>query len=182
MVVALFTPTLLSGTIEVLFVILLFNLLVGSRLSFRALRKGVALLAPANERVLIVGAGELGEAAARYITSRRSQRLTLVGFADDDGFKLGKIVHGRPVLGSLDDLEKVHAATEFNEVLVATEALAGERMGLVLAFANLHHMAVRKFSIRLSDVALANDTAGKNGIAGPNSTLAKVVARGSTLG
>ena len=167
LVESLFTLTLLSGTIEVLFVILLFNLLVGSRLSFRALRKGIALLAPASERVLIVGIGELGEAAARYITSRHSRSLRLVGFADDDGFKLGKLVHGRSVLGSLDDLEKIHAASQFNQVLVAAEALAPERMRLVLSFANLHHVAVRKFSIKLSEVELANDSAGANGTAGP---------------
>jgi UDP-GlcNAc:undecaprenyl-phosphate GlcNAc-1-phosphate transferase len=173
LVESLFTLTLLSGTIEVLFVILLFNLLVGSRLSFRALRKGIALLAPASERVLIVGIGELGEAAARYITSRRSRSLRLVGFADDDGFKLGKLVHGRSVLGSLDDLEKIHAASQFNQVLVAAEALAPERMRLVLSFANLHHVAVRKFSIKLSEVELANDSAGANGTAGP-------IARGTS--
>ena len=183
---SLFTPTLLSGTIEVLFVILLFNLLVGSRLSFRTLRKGIALLEPASERVLIVGIGELGEAAARYIASLRSQSLRLVGFADDDGFKLGKVVHGRPVLGSLDDLEKIHAASQFNQILVATETLAADRMRLVLAFANLHHVAVRKFSIKLSEVEPAGEAAGQNSAAGPvaegTSAPGKVVARSSTLG
>jgi FlaA1/EpsC-like NDP-sugar epimerase len=92
--------------------------------------------------------------------------LRLVGFADDDGFKLGKLVHGRSVLGSLDDLEKIHAATGFNQILVAAETFAPERMRLVLSFANLHHVAVRKFSIKLSEVVLAG-AAGQNGAAGP---------------
>src|SRR5262249_25697119 len=40
-----FLPIMLSGSIAVLFVILLFNLLVASRLSFRAFRRGIAFLA-----------------------------------------------------------------------------------------------------------------------------------------
>jgi len=46
-------------------------------------------------------------------------------------------------------------------------------MRLVLSFANLHHVAVRKFSIKLSEVELANDSAGANGTAGP-------IARGTS--
>ncbi|HJU27949.1 MAG TPA: hypothetical protein VJ718_02200, partial [Candidatus Binataceae bacterium] len=106
---SMFAPISLSGSIVVLFVILLMNMLVASRLSFRALRKAIALLAAPGERVLIVGAGQVAETAARHITSGRGRALTLVGYVDDDRFKLGKIMHGREVLGTLDDLEELHS-------------------------------------------------------------------------
>jgi FlaA1/EpsC-like NDP-sugar epimerase len=124
-VVSLVVSLELSGSIAVLFVIVLFNLLVASRLSFRALRRGLNLLAPFDGRALVVGAGELAESAVRYIGAVHGGRLKLVGFVDDDSFKLGKLVHGTPVLGSLDELERVYPdrgpgllPVEFLEVLV----------------------------------------------------------------
>src|SRR5208282_1528180 len=56
-----------DGSTAVLFGLLAFNLLVASRLSFRFLRAAIGRLAAHDERVLIVGAGELGETAARSL-------------------------------------------------------------------------------------------------------------------
>jgi FlaA1/EpsC-like NDP-sugar epimerase len=148
-----------SRSITALYVILLFNLVVASRLSFRGLRKAVALLAARTDRVLIVGAGEMAEAAARYIVSSRSRNLRLVGFADDDNFKLGKFVHGYKVLGTIEELAKIHAGTAFNQILVAAEMIAGDRIALVRAFANAHQLAVRRFSIRLNEMGISAEPA-----------------------
>jgi UDP-GlcNAc:undecaprenyl-phosphate/decaprenyl-phosphate GlcNAc-1-phosphate transferase len=142
----------ISGSIAVLYVILLLNLLVASRMSFRALRRGVALLASPDERVLIVGAGELAEAAARYLTSQRSRRFKLVGFVDDDSFTLGKLVHGRRVLGTLADLERIYHIRQFSQVLVAAETIPGDRMAQLWQFANARGLSVRRFSIRLNEL------------------------------
>jgi UDP-GlcNAc:undecaprenyl-phosphate/decaprenyl-phosphate GlcNAc-1-phosphate transferase len=178
-IASVFVPINLSGSIAVLFVILLFNLLVASRLSFRALRKGVGLLALPNERVLVVGAGEIAEAAARYMTSGRSQNLRLVGFVDDDGFKLGKVVHGYEVLGTIEDLERIHKSTQFSEILVAVESLAPERMALVWKFANDHRLAVRRFSILVNVMGFQADTvASQKGSAGQ---LSKSPAAGKVV-
>jgi UDP-GlcNAc:undecaprenyl-phosphate GlcNAc-1-phosphate transferase len=161
-VASAFAPISLSGSIAVLFVILLMNLLMASRLSFRALRKGIALLAAPGERVLIVGAGEVAEAAARHITSGRGRGLKLIGFADDDGFKLGKIMHGYEVLGTLEDLEAIHQRARFHQILVAAESLSGERLALVWSFANRHGMAVRRFSIRMNEMGFQPDQIAGN--------------------
>jgi UDP-GlcNAc:undecaprenyl-phosphate GlcNAc-1-phosphate transferase len=142
----------LSGSIAVLYVILLLNLLVASRMSFRALRSGVGLLALPDERVLIVGAGELAETAARYLTSQRSRRFRLIGFVDDDHFTLGKLVHGRRVLGTLSDLDRIYATRQFSQVLVAAETIPGDRMEQLWKFAGAHQVGVRRFSIRLNEL------------------------------
>ena len=155
LVASKFVPIALSGSVLVLFVILLFNLVVASRLSFRVLRKGVAMLALPGERVLIVGAGEVAEAAARYMTSGRNQNMRLVGFVDDDSFKLGKVLHGYRVLGTLDDLYDIYAETKFEQILVTVESLTRERLALIWAFASQHHLPVRRFSIRVNDMGRA---------------------------
>lgn len=152
--VSLAHPIALSGSIAVLYVILLFNLLVASRFSFQALRKAMALMAAPADRVLIVGAGPLAESAVRYLASA-SDRVRIVGFVDDDNFKFGKVVHGRPILGSIDDLEVILARTWFNQILIATEALPDERMAALSNLASSRRIAVRRFAIGLSEVISA---------------------------
>jgi UDP-GlcNAc:undecaprenyl-phosphate GlcNAc-1-phosphate transferase len=150
--ISLITRIELSGSIAVLYVILLMNLLVASRMSFRALRQGVALLALPDERVLIVGAGELAEAAARYLTTHRNRRFKLVGFVDDDSFTLGKLVHGRRVLGTLADLDRIYDTRQFSQVLVAVDALPGDRLEQLWQFANRRELTMQRFSIRLNEL------------------------------
>jgi UDP-GlcNAc:undecaprenyl-phosphate/decaprenyl-phosphate GlcNAc-1-phosphate transferase len=146
-----------SGSIIVLFTILLFNLLVASRVSFQLLRKGIAHLSDANERVLIVGAGQMGLAAARDLSSARD-RNRLIGFVDDDAFKRGKLVEGEPVLGSLDDLDRIYEATPFDQIVVTDDTVDDQRLGRVWSFANRRRLGVRKFSIQLDEMS-----AGFNG-------------------
>jgi UDP-GlcNAc:undecaprenyl-phosphate GlcNAc-1-phosphate transferase len=150
--VSLVTTIELSGSIAVLYVILLLNLLVASRMSFRALRRGVALLALPDERVLIVGAGALAEAAARYLTTHRGRRFKLVGFVDDDSFTLGKLVHGQRVLGTLADLDRIYETRPFSQMLVAAETISGDRMEHLRQFAAGFQLSVRRFSIRLNEL------------------------------
>jgi UDP-GlcNAc:undecaprenyl-phosphate GlcNAc-1-phosphate transferase len=152
--VSLVYPLELSGSIAVLYVILLFNLLIASRFSFQALRKAIALMAAPTDRVLIVGAGALAESAVRYLASGLD-RVGIVGFVDDDNFKFGKVVHGRPILGSIDDLEVILTRTWFNQILIATEGLPEERMAAVWELATRHRIAVRRFAIGLSEMVSA---------------------------
>ncbi|MGA2411469.1 MAG: hypothetical protein ABSG46_13910 [Candidatus Binataceae bacterium] len=149
--VDLVKPLELSGSIAVLYVILLFNLLVASRFSFQALRKGMALMASADERVLIVGAGALADTAARYLASGPNS-IRIIGFVDDDNFMFGKVVHGRPVLGSIDDLETILTRTWFNQILLATESLADDRAALLWNLATRHKLTIRRFSIGMSEM------------------------------
>jgi UDP-GlcNAc:undecaprenyl-phosphate GlcNAc-1-phosphate transferase len=146
-------PITVSGSIFVLFAILAFNLLVASRMSFQVLRMGIRNLALGDERVLIVGAGPLGEAAARSLSRDHGRLQQLVGFVDDDGFTHGKLVDGHPVLGSLDLLDRIHQETDFNQILIAQESLDDQRLNLVWSFASERDLDVRRFSIEVNDLA-----------------------------
>ena len=151
-----FRPIMLSRSIAVLFCLLLFNLLVASRLSFRAFRKGIILLARARRRVLIVGASARAEAAARYVTSDSGRDMRLVGFIDGDAFKAGKLIHGSEVLGTPDDLEALWQATAFNEILLASDAIGRDQLEYVSAFARDHSIPVMNFSIELNEIAIGS--------------------------
>jgi len=145
-------PIDLSGSILVLYVILIFNLLVLTRSSFQTIRRAIGHLAAPTERVVVVGVGRIGMAAVSYLFSERRQEIRLVGFIDDDGFKLGKLVHGQRVLGSSVDLERVYRVSPFDQVLIADDEISAYRLERIGEFARRHQIMVRRFSIALSDV------------------------------
>jgi len=143
-------PIALSGSIVVLYSILLFNLLVFTRVSFRAMRMGISRLAAPDERVLVVGAGEVGAAAADYMFSAQGRSgVRLVGFIDEDGFKRNKLVHGQRVLGTFDDLAQIYRSKHFSQLLIADESLPAARLAMLSAFAERHGVTVHRFSIQV---------------------------------
>jgi UDP-GlcNAc:undecaprenyl-phosphate/decaprenyl-phosphate GlcNAc-1-phosphate transferase len=157
-ITSLFIRIEVSGSVAVLYVVLLFNLLVFTRMSFQIQRRALALLALPTERVLIVGAGRMGEAAVRYIFSANDRRVRLIGFVDDDAFKEGKLVHGHQVLGPLDDLPRIYAMTGFHRILIAADAISEDRLATVKAFADARHLPLQRFSIEVNEFvpAIAN--------------------------
>jgi FlaA1/EpsC-like NDP-sugar epimerase len=144
-------PIAYSGSIVVLFVVLVFNLLVATRLSFQLLRRGIAHLSQAGKRVLVVGAGLTGAAAADYIFAHQNEGLRLAGFVDDDSFKRGKLVHGHEVLGSVDDLERLYGLTRFDQILIAADGINGGRLEKISAFAERHGIPIRRFTIQVNE-------------------------------
>jgi UDP-GlcNAc:undecaprenyl-phosphate GlcNAc-1-phosphate transferase len=186
-IASLFIRLEISGSIAVLYVVLLFNLLVFTRMSFHIQRRALALFALPTERVLIVGAGRMGAAATRYIFSGSERRMRLVGFVDDDAFKEGKLVHGHQVLGPLDELSRIYDTAGFQRILIAADAISKERLAMVKAFADTHHLPLQRFSIEVNEFgpAIANGVNGNGAEAAEVSTVASqetppVVVRPST--
>jgi UDP-GlcNAc:undecaprenyl-phosphate GlcNAc-1-phosphate transferase len=150
-IASLFMRLEVSGSVLVLYVVLLFNLLAFTRMSFQIQRRALAMVALPTERVLIVGAGRMGEAAVRYIFSGNDRRAWLVGFVDDDAFKEGKLVHGHQVLGRLDDLPRIHATTGFHRILIAEDVISEDRLAMVKAFADAHNLPLQRLSIEVNE-------------------------------
>jgi FlaA1/EpsC-like NDP-sugar epimerase len=73
------------------------------------------------ERVLVYGAGDLGEATIR--TLGRAGRYRPVGFIDDDPHKHGMAIHSRRVLGGLAELPAIIAKVRPSRVFVAISDL-----------------------------------------------------------
>ncbi|MFY9123589.1 MAG: nucleoside-diphosphate sugar epimerase/dehydratase [Limnochordia bacterium] len=71
------------------------------------------------KRVLIVGAGDGGVLAARELRNHYGHQVKLVGFIDDDPLKRNQTVLGSPVLGTRDDLARVVAEYQVDEIIIS---------------------------------------------------------------
>lgn len=71
------------------------------------------------KRVLIVGAGEAGNAIIKEIVNSPYVNLKIVGIVDDDKAKQGKFLHGIKVIGTRDDIVDIAAASRVDEIIIA---------------------------------------------------------------
>lgn len=85
-------------------------------------------------RALIYGAGESGQQLARRLVAT-DERLhyEIVGFVDDDRSKLGKQIHGIPVLGSGSDLTRLVASSAIDLIMLAISKVTGEQLRRILS-------------------------------------------------
>lgn len=78
--------------------------------------------------VIIVGAGDCGQKISREFIENPNVQSCVLGFLDDDLKKIGKKIHGIPVLNRIDDLEYTVKSTEANGVVIAIPSIGAERM------------------------------------------------------
>jgi len=77
-----------------------------------------------GQRVLVYGAGSLGELTMRDLL--RTANFSPVGFIDDDQHLRGAMIHGRPVLGGLRDLGAICLRHKPDLLVLAMAELPGE--------------------------------------------------------
>ena len=104
----------------------------------RLLRLGLGRSLGEPRRVLVVGAGAVGQELGQAICAYRWAGLELVGYVDDDETKQGKTCAGCPVLGSLEDVGAVVSRYVVDELILALPPRAQERARqLVLSLTEL---------------------------------------------
>ncbi|MBM3251220.1 MAG: hypothetical protein FJZ11_00360 [Candidatus Omnitrophica bacterium] len=103
--------------------ILLF-LILGSRFMFRILGEFLSRIQKEGKRVLVFGAGDMGEMVIREIKRNKSLNYVPVGFVDDDPHKLGSKIHGLPVLGSREKIQDLIRDNEIREVIIAVAKIS----------------------------------------------------------
>jgi len=79
-----------------------------------------------GSRTLIVGAGDAGEQILRSIRKNKEQPYHLVGFIDDNPSKKNILIHGVPVLGRIDDIPKISASYNIQEMIIALPSTGSE--------------------------------------------------------
>ncbi len=108
--------------------LLVTSFLCGSRVLFRALGELLRTERPEGPRTIIYGAGAGGVMVLREARSNDELDWSVIGFIDDDRQKYRTNVHGVPVLGSLDQVAALIASGGVAQVVVATTAVAPERL------------------------------------------------------
>lgn len=81
-------------------------------------------------RVLILGAGQAGEALVRDL--RRTGAYQPVGLLDDAGKLRGSHLHGVPVLGRIEDVVRIAPETAAKLLVIAMPSLDADRMRQVI--------------------------------------------------
>jgi FlaA1/EpsC-like NDP-sugar epimerase len=107
---------------------------------FALRRRGVV---EKRKRVLIVGAGDAGSSVLKDFLRNPSFGVHPVGFLDDDARKIGRSLHGVPVLGSLDELSEVSKTKEIEQVIFAIPSAPSSLLREVAALADQAEASIR---------------------------------------
>ncbi|MEY2750563.1 MAG: hypothetical protein RLZZ550_534 [Verrucomicrobiota bacterium] len=121
-------------------------LFVGFRVSIRALRErfsGQEAPAGVVERLVVVGAGRLGEQLVAELRSRRGHGLEPVCFVDDDLAKHGLSIHGLPVAGAPEGIPQLVDKFGVTEVILALPSNSAKRIREISAIASRRGLRVR---------------------------------------
>ena len=86
------------------------------------------------KNLLIVGAGNAGEKLLRELNENSELKFDVVGFIDDDPLKVNQTIHGIPVLGSLQDLEKIVRKYSVHEIIIAMPSATARQMRKVVGY------------------------------------------------
>ena len=89
---------------------------------------GMRSLQKNPKKVLIVGAGGSGVKIVRETFDNPNLGCKVVGFLDDDPAKLGRAVHGVPILGTVDALPEVILKLDVKEVFISVPSATGAQM------------------------------------------------------
>lgn len=107
-------------------------------------RKGKRVVPVAQrERILVVGAGATGEKILREIMENEQLPYAMIGFIDDDRKKLGRSIHGVPVLGSLNELAQIVEEEEIKEVLIAVPSATGDQVRRIVDACKACHVSYK---------------------------------------
>jgi FlaA1/EpsC-like NDP-sugar epimerase len=96
-----------------------------------------------RKRVLIVGAGDAGSTILKDFLRNPSFAVHPVGMVDDDARKIGRSLHGVPVLGSLDQLASIARSQEIEQVVFAIPSAPSSLLREVAASADQAEASIR---------------------------------------
>lgn len=86
-----------------------------------------------RKRLLIIGAGDCAEKIFRELRDNARLKYNVVGFLDDNPVKLGKKIHGIPVLGRIKDIKAIARRARVDETLIAISSASSKQMRIIVA-------------------------------------------------
>lgn len=93
---------------------------------------------------LLIGAGDSAELFIREQARDKAAAYRIVGVVDETGGRVGRQIHSVPVLGRLDELEKivVDAPSPPQRLILTHDGIDGETIRSLLTFADTHGMSL----------------------------------------
>jgi len=85
-----------------------------------------------KKRILIIGAGDCGEKICREIRTSKELAYEVVGFLDDHPVKVGKTIHGIPVLNSIDNLDVAAQKVQADQIIIAIPSATSIQMRRII--------------------------------------------------
>lgn len=79
-----------------------------------------------KKRTLIFGAGQAGVMVLKELNANTNGDMTPIGFMDDDNAKKGQKLHGLPIYGGVEDLEKVAIKEKVQAIVIAMPSATDE--------------------------------------------------------
>jgi UDP-GlcNAc:undecaprenyl-phosphate/decaprenyl-phosphate GlcNAc-1-phosphate transferase len=114
-----------SRVVFILDALLLSVAIVGTRASFRSMSLVAASRSKRSRRVLVYGAGALGQLIVREMRANSDWQMNPVAFIDDDPRKAHRWIMGVPVIGSLEQLESTMRRHAVDEVILSSPSING---------------------------------------------------------
>ncbi len=112
------------------------------------------------ERVIIVGAGEIGRAVMRAVMARPELGYRIVGFVDDDPERISAPLGPFPPLGTTNDLPEVIRHTPVDQVIITLPWMSHRKILHIVRSCQSGQVQVRivpdLFQISLSSVVVDN--------------------------
>ena len=105
---------------------------VGVRMFFNHILQAIRPRHPAHtiRKVIIIGAGDTGQAILRQSLEQPDEKIKVVGFLDDNPSKIGSRLHDVPVLGPIDSLNKVTPV--YDEILICVPSASRTEMRSII--------------------------------------------------
>ncbi len=132
-----------SRPILAIFWLLLAMLVSGSRIAARLFFEFLSSSITRQKRVAIMGAGDAGELLLRILQSGAQREYEPVAFIDDDPKKIGKVIHGVPVLGDRHTLAEVVEKEKINTVFIIIPSAAPDQIREIEEECRSHNIQYR---------------------------------------
>jgi FlaA1/EpsC-like NDP-sugar epimerase len=85
------------------------------------------------KNLLIIGAGDFGEKIYREIQDNAGLKYNIVGFVDDDKAKIGKQIHGTPIMGPTSEIRRLAERLHADEALITISSVSSQRMRAIVS-------------------------------------------------
>jgi len=122
------------------------------RVIFKYIRETILRYRTYDQKVLIYGAGELGNLLSRQLFLSEKLKLKPVGFIDDDKSMTGSIINGVEVMGDLTEIENICKQLNVNSLIAASYEIKDEILVQLKERLSPLHINVMRFEMRVNDI------------------------------